>query len=236
MLQVDCDDVQKSLALSNKENIDALLYLKSQQPKNMEYDIFTDMINMLLGKDNNTTCVWNACDPYTTRAVQGIEGFGQRSNCGRTNRSGIDYVKADQPGFERYIALYHTPQEYEGCQGCRFFLMCKGQCPGTAVDSDWRNRSEHCEIWMTLFRHFEDELLNKGASPISAQVVRFELEQYMLDGWENNDNRSMQHYLEARNWFSTDVMDKNKCGFNSHGDQHGDHYDAGGMNNGEGNG
>ena len=67
---------------------------------------------MLLGQDQSTTCVWNACDPYTTRAVQGIEGHGQRSNCGRTNKDGIDFVKADREGFERYLALYPRP-------GCR---------------------------------------------------------------------------------------------------------------------
>ncbi len=29
--------------------------------------------------------------------------------------------------------------------------MCKGQCPGTAIDRDWRNRSEHCAVWKALF-------------------------------------------------------------------------------------
>ena len=85
------------------------------------------------------------CDPYTTRAVQGVEGHGQRSNCGRTNKDGIDFVKADREGFERYLALYHAPQSAGGCQDCRFFLMCKGQCPGGAIDGDWRNRSSKCE-------------------------------------------------------------------------------------------
>ena len=37
--------------------------------------------------------------PYTTRAVQGVEGHGQRSNCGRTNKDGIDFVKADREGL-----------------------------------------------------------------------------------------------------------------------------------------
>ena len=79
--------------------------------------------------------------------MQGIEGTDQRSNCGRTNKDGIDFVKSDREGFERYLALYYTPQEYGGCKDCRFFLMCKGQCPGTAIDRDWRNRTEHCEVW-----------------------------------------------------------------------------------------
>ena len=60
------------------------------------------------------------------------------SNCGRTNKDGVDYLKSDHQGYERYIALYNTPHEHGGCKGCRFFLMCKGQCPGTAIDGDWQ--------------------------------------------------------------------------------------------------
>src|SRR5205814_3871036 len=117
----------------------------------LKLDVFQDMRSLLLARDSNSTCIWNACDPYTTRAVQGVEGNGQTSNCGRTNKDGIDFTKAGTEGYERYIALYHTPQEYNGCQGCRFFLMCKGQCPGTAVEGDWRNRTEHCEVWKGLY-------------------------------------------------------------------------------------
>ncbi len=84
---------------------------------------------MLVGEDHGTSCIWNACDPYTTQAVRGVAGQGQRNNCGRTNKDGIDFGKADTPGYERYLALYQTPQEAGGCSGCSFFLMCKGQCP-----------------------------------------------------------------------------------------------------------
>ena len=56
-----------------------------------------------------------------------------------TNKDGIDYVKADRPGYERYLALYQTPQEYGGCQGCRFLVSCaRGNVQGTAISSgDW---------------------------------------------------------------------------------------------------
>jgi uncharacterized protein len=138
---------------------------------------------MLLGQDQSTTCVWNACDPYTTRAVQGIEGHGQRSNCGRTNKDGIDFVKADREGFERSLALYHAPQEAGGCQDCRFFVMCKGQCPGGAIDGDWRNRSSKCALWMALFERFEAELIAEGQAPISLGPYRARLEAFALREW-----------------------------------------------------
>jgi uncharacterized protein len=125
-----------------------------------------------------------------------VEGNGQRSNCGRTNKDGIDFLKASTPGYERYIALYHTPQANGGCKDCRFFLVCKGQCPGTAIDGDWRNRTEHCEVWKKLFRLIEERLLDRGAFPISVQPNRIYLEQVMLNAWAAGQNPSIQQGIE----------------------------------------
>src|SRR5262249_17938739 len=110
--------------------------------------------------------------------------------------NGIDYVKSDVEGFERYIALYHTPQVHGGCAHCRFFLMCKGQCPGTAIDGDWRNRSEHCAVWKALYSRFERELLEAGARPLSNEpVLRTKLERELLTAWEHNTNSSIAGLL-----------------------------------------
>jgi uncharacterized protein len=199
ILEVEAASIRQKYALSVPENITALLSFAQleQELAHLRFDVFKDMENLLLAKDEHTTCVWRACDPYTTSAVQGVEGNGQSSNCGRTNKDGIDFIKADRPGYERYIALYHTPQEYSGCQGCRFFLVCKGQCPGTALDGDWRNRTEHCEVWKKLYRHIEDRLLDKGYFPVSVQPNRKYLEQAMLDAWASGSNPSMQQTLAA---------------------------------------
>jgi uncharacterized protein len=151
--------------------------------RRLRFDIFSDIRKMLLGQDDNTTCVWNACDPFNTRAVQGVEGHGQRSNCGRTNKDGIDFVKADREGFERYLALYHAPQEVGGCHDCRFFLMCKGQCPGGSINGDWRNRSSKCDLWMALFSRFEAELIAEGRTPLSVSPHRGALEAFALRQW-----------------------------------------------------
>ena len=141
-LEVNHDGVGKKYALSEDENVEALFSFAKMEKKlpGLRVDLFNDFRNMLLGRDNTTTCTWTGCDPYTTRAVHGM-GDGQSSNCGRTNKDGVDFTKASRAGFERYLALYHTPREYGGCKGCRFFLMCKGQCPGTAMGGDWRNRA-----------------------------------------------------------------------------------------------
>ena len=57
-------------------------------------DASDDIATVLLADDDQTTCIWNVCDPLHHRAVRGIEGHGQPSNCGRTNKDGIDFVKA----------------------------------------------------------------------------------------------------------------------------------------------
>jgi uncharacterized protein len=146
---------------------------------------------LLSGQDSNVGCTWRACDPYTTEAVQGVEGNGQSSNCGRTNKEGIGFIKADTAGYERYLALYRTPQSQNGCAGCRFFLMCKGQCPGTSIDGDWRNRTEHCEEWMHLFGVIERRMILAGKIPLTIQPIRFALEQRQIKAWESGQNPSI---------------------------------------------
>jgi uncharacterized protein len=198
LLEVESQSIQQKYALSVQENVAAMLSFATLESElsHIRFDVFSDMEHLLLARDEQATCIWRACDPYTTAAVQGVEGYGQRSNCGRTNKDGIDAVKADRPGYERYLALYHTPQQYGGCQGCRFFLLCKGQCPGTAIDGDWRNRTDQCEAWKTLFRTLEERLLDQGLFPISVLPERKLLEEAMLEEWAVARNPSLREMLD----------------------------------------
>jgi uncharacterized protein len=198
LLETESEAVREKYALTVEENVAALLGIAalSRNLRSLEFDLFDDMRRMLLGQDESSACVWNACDPYTTRAVQGVEGHGQRSNCGRTNKDGIDFVKGDKPGFERYLALYATPQEVGGCRECRFFLMCKGQCPGTAIDGDWRNRTEHCEVWKAVYGHLETELLAEGKQPLSLSPQRNDIEQSLLAGWRQGHTAYMSEWQD----------------------------------------
>lgn len=198
LLEINHPSVRNHYALTAEENVAALQAFAELEPKltTLRLDVFDDLRNMLLGRDDETTCIWNACDPYTTRAVRGVEGNGQRSNCGRTNKDGIEFVKAVAEGFERYLALYHTPQEHGGCRGCRFFLQCKGQCPGTALDGDWRNRTEHCGVWLELFGRLEKQLLNLGETPLSSSPLRGRLEAYVLAEWAAGRKTMLARALE----------------------------------------
>lgn len=198
-LEVEDAAIAEKYALTNEENLAAFLSFHELEKEltNMSLDVFSDMRQLLLGTDGQTTCVWNACDSYTTNAVRGVEGNGQRSNCGRTNKDGIDFVKSDTAGFERYIALYHTPQDNGGCKDCRFFLMCKGQCPGTAIDGDWRNKSVDCGLWMALFERLETALLAAGEAPVSVSPNRTDVENAMISAWLSGNNISISMAMDA---------------------------------------
>ncbi|MBV7333770.1 radical SAM protein [Chloroflexi bacterium TSY] len=198
VLEVESPAIRAKYALSTEENAAALLsFAKLAEELPPEFlDVFHDIEHLIQGKDSRTACVWRACDPYTTAAVRGVEGHGQRSNCGRTNKEGIDFVKTDRAGYERYIALYQTPQQYDGCQGCRFFLMCKGQCPGTAIDGDWRNRTEHCDLWKELFTYFEEASMRKGDVPLSMCSQRLQIEQTLLAAWIQGRNPTVESVMK----------------------------------------
>jgi uncharacterized protein len=190
VLESENQQVREKYALTMEENIHALMSFAKLETElqGMALDVFHDIEALLQGHDEQVACVWRACDQYTTAAVRGVEGTGQKSNCGRTNKDGIDFVKSDGRGYERYIALYHTPQADGGCRDCRFFLMCKGQCPGSAIDGDWRNRTEHCGVWMELFEYVEQQLIMRGIRPLSLSAERRLVEQALLNEWIEGRN------------------------------------------------
>jgi uncharacterized protein len=230
-LEVEDDEVRAAYALTAEESLTAFTSFAAVETElsRLRFDVFADLRALLLGKDDNTTCIWNACDPYTTRAVRGVEGHGQASNCGRTNKDGIDFVKSSTEGFERYLALYRTPQEHGGCAGCRFFLMCKGQCPGTAIDGDWRNRTEHCELWKELFRAEEERLLDAGEMPLTASPDRRALELAFLELWANGQSTTIAGVRRMLDERRADAAIGAGSGAGVHGDApHGDvpHGDA----------
>ncbi len=174
LMEIESEKVRYDWALSEEENAKALLACADLQPKlvQLRFQPITDMTQILLGDDRQTTCTWHACDPYTTRAVRGITGKGYRVNCSRTNKAGVDMQKADRELLVRPLALYHTPQEHDGCQGCRFWFACKGSCPGEAIGGDWRRKTEHCSTLQRVFGALEIRLASLGFRPISSDKKR----------------------------------------------------------------
>ncbi|MCB9766393.1 MAG: radical SAM protein [Alphaproteobacteria bacterium] len=196
LLEVDSPEVGEKYRLTAAENVAVLEAFEALDGEvRMGLDVFSDMKRMMEGRDDKASCVWRACDPYTTAAVRSVEGSGQMSNCGRTNKDGVDFVKGDRPGYERYLALYHTPQQHGGCKDCRFFLVCKGYCPGTSLDGDWRNRTEHCDTWKSLYGTLERRMQKEGRHPLTLSGLRPDLERRMLEAWARGRNPTLYEQL-----------------------------------------
>jgi uncharacterized protein len=167
---------------------------------------FGDMRKALL-QESGSNCIWNFCVPQDTKAVQGVDGQGNRGNCGRTNKDGVGYIKADRANHARQLALFLTPQADGGCAECRFFVPCGGgNCPGEGIDGDMRNRTVHCETIKAMFTDLEQELFAEGKEPISMSLRRPGIEASLIARWTGQPAAS---------------------GNVPHGDrQHGDHTDS----------
>lgn len=210
LLEVDTK-ISESQRVDEDLLINRLKELASIQWKNLDIDLFTEM-KRLLAQDGQTSCVWNACDPLTTEAVQGVSANGTLSNCGRVNKDGVDWRKGEQTGHERQLVLYNTPFEYGGCKDCRFFLACKGQCPGTAIDGDWRNRSEHCQVYFKLFEAIEKQVPNATSLRTNRKQLEMDYLKSLVSGGTHAD---APH---------GDAPHGDSHGDSPHGDAHGDSY------------
>lgn len=190
ILEIDDELVRNRFGLSTEENIAAfhrIMALRHAIPA-FRLDSNSDKREMLMMEDEETACVWRGCDPYYTEAVMGLGAKGEAHKCGLTDKEGVNFQRTDTQSFLRYVALAHTPQPYGGCEGCRFFAACKGQCPGTGIDGDWRNRTENCEVFRELFRLAEEELLSEGRTPLSLHPAREAVEAILVDGWLAGQN------------------------------------------------
>ena len=108
----------------------------------------------------------------------------------------------------RQHVLWATPQEEGGCRGCRFFLQCGGQCPGTAIGGDWRRRSADCFTWFSLLERVEGQMLARGERPASLEP-------------------DLEARIQARldRYVSPVSVHQDEHGDATHADEHGDHTD-----------
>lgn len=224
LMEIESERVREEWALSEEENAAALMACAELQAEleHLRFQPITDMVQLLLGDDSQTSCIWNACDPMTTRAVRGVNGQGDSINCSRTNKSGVDMQKADQELLVRPLALYHVPQEHGGCQGCRFWFACKGSCPGESIGGDPRRKTEHCGTLMRVFAALETRLASLGFRPVSCdEKRRGEVEARLLDAFAQGVP------LRIRDALNGGAPSAAKHGDSDHGDSdHGDHNDV----------
>lgn len=212
ILEVDSERVRKELALSSEENFEIFRKIYDWSKRgNQIINPFDDIIKLLTERSPNVSCIWNACDAINTGAVQGVNASGDLTNCGRTNKDGVNWLKSASSGKERYLALYHTSQEFGGCKDCKYFYACKGQCPGTAIDGDWRNKTSHCQFWYSLIEYIWQDMM-PGKIPIFSEQEMYRIGAQFVSSISNPTSHA---------------HGDSPHGDSPHGDSHGDHTDAG---------
>ncbi len=228
---MELDGPVKWLALNEDENFEALkaIYEHGLESQNIQWNLFKDMLSLLRGADRwkwkdgtdgGVSCVWTSCDPWVTDSVRGVDSDGKPSLCQRVHKDGISRLPARRGPFLRQLSLRVTPYDQGGCQGCKFFMMCKGQCPGHAIDGDWRNRSRDCRTWYRMFEYLEQKLVAVGEKPISRRSDREKLEEKMATAW-----------MKGVNVYIADVLKETASTTQAPSDHtdHTDHWDFSGI-------
>jgi len=134
--------------------------------RNLRWSPFEDIVHALQGKPR--VCTFSGCDPFSTPSATVILGDGSVTNCMRTNQ---EYILLRHPVKMniRSEILSEIPQEFGGCQGCKYWTACYGGCPSGAINNDWRNRTYLCPLWKALFQFFENVLKFVEYYPILPQ-------------------------------------------------------------------
>jgi uncharacterized protein len=188
-LEVDDAETAKNLVLSNEDNLKCFIAIYDAfQNFTLHINPFSDIRKLLTQPDTTVNCTWQACDVLTTSAVHGVMPDGELANCGRATKDGVNWVKnKDKHQMERYKALYQTPQEFGGCQGCQYFYACKGQCPGTAIDGDWRNKTAACDFWFGLISYINTDLMRKNIRTLDISQMKRLAEDFIAVKEEGNE-------------------------------------------------
>mgnify|MGYP000600024175 CR=1 FL=1 len=122
---------------------------------NLKWSPFVDIVTRL--KYKNAVCLFESCDPYHTPSATVILSNGEVTNCLRAHDRRI-LLRHPIKYNTRAEILKQIPQQYGGCQGCKYFFGCQGGCPSAAINNDWRNRTYLCNLWKALFEYFENVL------------------------------------------------------------------------------
>lgn len=120
---------------------------------------FRDIIDLMLGACD-AVCSFNGCDPYHSLAEEPIFEDGSVGSCLRSGAAmdGICSIAPSDVYDVRSIILPQLSQDKGGCRGCHFWTICRGHCPGSAINQDWRLRSRFCASLYSLFEFIESKL------------------------------------------------------------------------------
>ena len=121
------------------------------------------------------------------------------ATAGARTRTASTSSRRRSEGFERYLALYHTPQEHGGCAGLPVLPHVQGPVPGhvpstatgaTAPSTATSGRASSARL--------EEQMLDAGEVPMSASPERRELEGAFLELWASGQSTSIAGVRAAR--------------------------------------
>lgn len=195
---------------------------------NLAWSPFTDVINGL--KNQSRVCIFMGCDLFSTPSAAELLGDGSLTNCMRVNQEHI-LLRHPLKYETRKEILQQTPQEFGGCQGCRYWQACYGGCPTMAINNDWRNKTYLCSLWYSLFQFYEKVLSHCGITINLCQTTETIANQKSYENSEHIDHTDAAHYdVSGEELFSPEIkkINQNYQHLDSdHGDQieHQDHTD-----------
>jgi len=161
-LYPESDGVQLSVQEAKEFYLDMAKFLEDEGI--WGWSPFKDMINSLLGR-RDVVCIFNGCDPYASNGGIAITSTGKLTPCHKFYTEELEYT-FPQTSLRDYI-LQNTD-----CKGCRYFPYCHGGCPANARDGDWRNKTQWCPVWKTLWEYFEKRLRFMGFKPVEKSCKR----------------------------------------------------------------
>jgi len=116
----------------------------------------------LKGEGNRAVCWLGNCDPWKTKACLPVLPDGQMGLCDRSFSKGIYIRPLGNPLQVREEIMKQTD-----CKGCKWWGYCKGGCPMSGEEGDWRNKTSICAAIKMLF-----EELSKDTPPVKASRGR----------------------------------------------------------------
>lgn len=127
----------------------------------------------LLGNDLSD-CRVADCDVANAGAAKIITGEGETTGCGKgweaygdgtpflQGPSNDSQYNSDTERSETLKQLPGAPEtespDLGGCEGCRYWKVCKGGCPSAGIDDDYRNRTMWCESKYYLYKQIEEDM------------------------------------------------------------------------------
>jgi len=157
---------------------------------------YRDIVDSLLGLGLGT-CTFTQCDLQHASASYVVMGDGGVASCCRSSGSdGIMFLRAESYSNIRTQLLSMTPKQYGGCQGCKYWKICYGHCPGMSIDKDWRNRAEHCEILCALYEHIDKRI--RGMIPNINLSVDSALDDYEGRNYNKQETNAFDSMLLSK--------------------------------------